>query len=1093
MRTLDDVLGLTPLPPHIMMTTPPPSTQLQHPMLPPMMYHPALSAMGAPPPPPPPAVMVPVRPPPPPPQPPIIMPQAVMQPQPMQPPVYLPQMQVPTPSIGTAIVNVGATVGSWFSPTSTPTAIGGNIGYSMAPAGGPGGTNQLRFAEQISRMTGEQIRSMMDKAYMERAASIGGLVGSVLGGVIGTKLGPLGSLAFSFVGEKIFRGIVDNPLTRLLFSPYTAHTGEIMGGAAQMMLGTQGTLALATPGGAATGLEYSQAYQLSTRMMHQAQAWRWSTGASGAEAERYFRELSGLFTSAARSGIFATASNVDQVMDQFNKVLKFSGKLARLMGDPDIKKNIEHLGQLTTMGMTLDQAMATTERVARFARPLGISTQELFATGGMAGAQAWAAVGLAAPVGIAHGAYSQMLANRMWGSLSPMTAQMIGGQQQLGQLLTQMGAQFASGLPGQLLAMTGLTAQGGVLGISTGQMLGAQGGTFGQSAGLAAVRMAQAARQMVRAGTAENFGAAYAQIMMQQQELVSEAFQDPEQLLRQTLQTAVQLRRSGLPANVALMQIVRGNPNVARALQQAAADPNFVQRMLNVDSDRRAREAEANLQEVRERALAHEHSVERNVGIIGLMPAWRRYIARPVTEFFHERSERRTYADLLARGMIVPGIEVRPETIQMMEHYGIDIGSAETNVYERARRALRARPGRAAGMFGYEAGVLRGIGLAGQNLYAAFVGEEEAPTWLTYAAESLVGSRYQRHAKALAQTMTGYMLDLGEALQRTEPGEAVAAARKKHPNVLRWSKELYEQYKLGEKDLSPAALREFAARKLGYNLTNLTGEQSREITELSVALVGNIAGDRGKEIRASLSSKTAAVADELVKMSDEEAKELMSDTLDYTEEQLKKIGIEATAGQVQEAVQKLSKMSEAEFKDLFEGKDVGSLEQKIASMLGGEAGEAYAQLQAMRQAPVGVRRETYGRGILGSTARVIRALSPAEALAERIATSGNVFAGIGMAMSEMASGKVPKELSRPAAALVGLMTTLQMSAERAGGVTPPSREAMELAETLKALGAGAGRKTIGPGGGTKDSSELLYTASVNLNKAADKLLQKAGE
>lgn len=1118
MRTLDEVLALNAMQPTVLLG-PPPSAQMRNPMmLPPMPYHPIFTALGGmqspfgippivapmppmyrplpPPPPPPPPVMVPI--------PPRLPPLPVIM-QPSMPPMV---QQTPTgPSVAQQISAVAGAinnavdsfqVGGFLQNFVAPPpifSIGGSIGFSNIPGGGPGGSKELRFAQQLQNMSTEQIIDVMDRMYMSRAANIGGMVGSIAGGLFGSKLGPLGSLILGTVGEKIGQGIVDNPLTRLIFSPFAEHTAAIIRGAGIMTLGTQGALALATPGAAPTGLSFTAGYDISQRFMHQAQAWRWRTGASGDEARRYLEELSNLFSSAAQSGVFRTATNVDEVINQFNKVLRFSGKLARLMGDPDVKRNIEHLGNLMSLGMSLDQAMATTERVARFARPLGMGTRELMETGGAMGAQIWAQAGLAGGVGIAHGAFAQLLGNRIFASLSPMSAMMFGGQQQLAQAFAAMSAQFAAGLPGSLLTMTGLTGTGGLLGINPAALAGAQRGTFGQTAALGMQGMATAAQQLVRSGGAENIAAAYAQILMQRNELVSQAMEDPVQLTTMMLRSIQQLRRQGLPTNIAMAMIAR-DPQMARALQQAIADPNFERRLMNIDADRARREAEGQLEELRTQAAGYQRYAEvYGGGVVGIAPWFRRSILRPIVEWWQRRTERGTQAELLARGILVPDIEVTQADVERIRGFGAVVpGAVSMDPYERARQILQmprmrqavteqiARPGFFTELFGTDIETVRAF--AGQNVSlletmggpfnpaATMLRQKAAEIFLSTSDQTLIVGRMIR------DTLNATPADLGEASRR-----------------------------LRERGIDPWKVRAFNERlrglqKKGANI-NISQEiekyfgkldegQTRDVISFAI----NLQRSRGGEatVWQNLNQQTAAQVQEIITKDESFMQDLMENTQDQVSLYWRYVAeAEARFGLSESSVEALGKAAEvfAHAKDVQEyieraGFGTEMSEKERAAHLG-LLGLREEELEAALSDPERLRKRfELAKERIAYHEQTLQ-LKPGESRF----TLAKPRAQVGFFERDV---KKQREFSSEmiASLAAASRTVLQMSTLKAKGtvgkIEESQRDIQSLMETIKEL-RGVSRGTGVPK--TKDPNELLYAAANKLYQAAEKLSETA--
>lgn len=683
MRTIDDVYGLTSLPPTAPFM-PPPSMQLRLPMLPPMPYHPALAAMGPPPtagfippifspPPMPPPMPTPpqlLAPPPPPPPPPPVPPSPMRLPQLLSPPNLSVAQPATTPSsihniVGTlqsslvgitgAIQDALATLGNIVFPSPRAgripvSPIGTGFGM-IAPTAAM--TREMAYARELLAMSASEIGDALSSASLSRARNVGEIVGSVAGGLILRNYGVIGSVVGGWVGGAVGRTVVDNPLTRALFGAGSERYGDVLRGAAQMQLGTFGNVFLAQ--GPTTGISFAQSEEIARQLRTQAMNWRFRTRASYEDESRYFQELTQLFSAAGQAGLFLGAGNVDQLMDRFRKILRFSGSLAAIMNDPDIKNSMQQLGQLAMMGMSIDQALTVTTQVGRFARPLGMRAADVFAGAGALGAQVWQQAGLAGGFGMAHGAFAQLMASFGMGALRPTQLQLLGGREGLAAALTQFSAQFAAGAPGSLLMLSGITGEGGLRAAPQMMLANLQRARgISHLAGMGAQNIYATAQQLVASGQAESLVDALNLIRTRQQEMQSELFSDPLQLVRAAFGTAQQIRRMNprISRQMALQMVAGGDPRLADAMLQIAQNREFQERLMNMGRDETRRAWETQMQALQESSAAFERGLEYQTPFLGIF----RRMGRDVSRLFAARqmrlgTEERTRFQVLEAGL----------------------------------------------------------------------------------------------------------------------------------------------------------------------------------------------------------------------------------------------------------------------------------------------------------------------------------------------------------------------------------------------------------------------------------------------------------
>ena len=457
---------------------------------------------------------------------------------------------------------------------------------------------------------------------VERWGQTAGAAASMLPGV-----GMVTGIGMSLAGGPLF----NNPLTRAVFGP-SERAAQHMSMMANIQHRTFGNLQLTggDVGLGGAGMSMPAAMQLGQQFTAKAESWGHVRGAKTEDVNKYKQDLVRMTEMAGQVGLLDASTNIDQISDTVMKLMKVMGRMAKLTGDPDFRNNLQQIGQLRTMGLSIDQAVETTRNLAFYARGAGVSQQQLLQQGGMQGAQAWSQAGLASGVGIGHGAMAQARARQFAGVLDPYTEQIMGGREGIQQKLTGMGAQFAAGPAGQLImgATMGLNAQG-ELTTDTGKFQSMMNRGMNMSQ-LAAESMRNFHRVVEEASQRYHISRieAKSQLLEKQQALISQMASDPEQLQMMQLGTYGMLRKGGLIMTAAAFEAGGRTMGGATLIKQLASDPTIRDRMRAQLNERlrtlrsEARKERAELREQRDEWRSSQAWDE--VPLIGDIRKWRR-------------------------------------------------------------------------------------------------------------------------------------------------------------------------------------------------------------------------------------------------------------------------------------------------------------------------------------------------------------------------------------------------------------------------------------------------------------------------------------
>jgi len=366
-RTLDEIIegyqgarnmmyGPTPLPPTTLLSTPPPSAMLHAGMPPPMMYSPAMMSMQSP------AMFSGMTPR----LPSMATTQQDLIARAMPQPIPMPQM----PQLSTQQM---AMMAQTPMPASMPTPMLRSTPGATGQFADPSSADAYRM---LGRTAGyldpSQAGSYANQQWgqkVERWGQTAGAVASMVPGV-----GMVTGIGMSLAGGPLF----NNPLTRAVFGP-SERAAQHMSMMANIQHRTFGNLQLTggDVGLGGAGMSMPAAMQLGQQFTAKAESWGRVRGAKDEDVQKYKQDLVRMTEMAGQTGLLDASTNIDQISDTVMKLMKVMGRMAKLTGDPDFRNNLQQIGQLRTMGLSIDQAVETTRNLAFYARGAGVSQQQL--------------------------------------------------------------------------------------------------------------------------------------------------------------------------------------------------------------------------------------------------------------------------------------------------------------------------------------------------------------------------------------------------------------------------------------------------------------------------------------------------------------------------------------------------------------------------------------------------------------------------------------------------------------------------------------------------------------------------------------------
>jgi len=418
--------------------------------------------------------------------------------------------------------------------------------------------------------------------------------GNIMGFVPGMQAAGLGlSLGGDWLGQQVAKIPGVEAFNRQLYGSAAQDVSTM----AQLQHGTAGMMNLtgSSSGLGGTGMSASGALQLGQQYRRQATSWAQQNptlakqvggGDTDAGMQRYTQDLTKLTQMAGESGLLDAATNIDQIGSTVSKLFKVLGTMGKITGDPDFKNNLREIANMKQMGLTMDQAVNATRDMQRYARGAGVTREEMMATGGVMGQQAFSQAGMAGGVGMVYGAQAQMQARQLSGAFSPIQESLLGGREGISQRWAMQQANFAAG-PMNLMMGAAMSAGEGGIGLDAGKMSqmfkGGMSlpGMIGQSQG----NLMKVARQMAQQ-QGRSVQDVMGELQAMQPELQSEMAQrlGPEGMRMLQMQTISALSRPsseggmGMGLHTAAQLVANKDPQQAKLLTGMMTSPEFYER-----------------------------------------------------------------------------------------------------------------------------------------------------------------------------------------------------------------------------------------------------------------------------------------------------------------------------------------------------------------------------------------------------------------------------------------------------------------------------------------------------------------------------------
>ena len=468
-----------------------------------------------------------------------------------------------------------------FSPGTFATGAGVTGAFTQNPAA------QQALMSTAGYLDPSRAAAYMGQQWGQRAGAMGNMIGGTLGGF--APGGPIAGIAGSVVGGLAGDLLFNNPVTRGVYSFMNRGVAQDLSMMANLQHRTAGRLQMGVgdAGLGGVGLGTGAAFDLGQRYSQIAGGWAAQENrgrgifnqVGKAEIGTYKRDLVQMTEMAGNYGLLDAASNIDQITDTVQKLMKVMGRMAKVTGDPDFRNNLREIANLRAMGLTIEQAVDTTRGLAFYSRAAGVSRTQLMEQGGQMGMTAFGQAGLAAGPGMLYGASAQARARQLTGAFSPLEEQLMGGREGIAQKLVVGQAQFAGPAMTAMMSNALTLGPGGQLSMDPGRMAGGlqQGQTFSGMAGQSQQRLMQIARQMAQQ-TGRSVQDVMAEVINRLPMLQSEMAQrlGPEGMLNLQLGTMASLGKTmGLQSAATL---VGGSAEQGQLLLKQATDPAFISR-----------------------------------------------------------------------------------------------------------------------------------------------------------------------------------------------------------------------------------------------------------------------------------------------------------------------------------------------------------------------------------------------------------------------------------------------------------------------------------------------------------------------------------
>jgi hypothetical protein len=173
------------------------------------------------------------------------------------------------------------------------------------------------------------------------------------------------------------------------------------------------------------------------------------------------RDMMGITSAAGDMGMMDMAQNSEQIVAQAKNIARGLSAFMRLANEPDVRRAMQQMAQMRSMGLTVPETTASMQNAQQFARMAGTSVASLSQTAGMPGAMTFQQMGMTAGLGYnvgmgAGGMARQAVAS---GAFTPGQLAMAGGMRGVQQQMTEAaGATLGVNFP--MMAMLSRNEQG---------------------------------------------------------------------------------------------------------------------------------------------------------------------------------------------------------------------------------------------------------------------------------------------------------------------------------------------------------------------------------------------------------------------------------------------------------------------------------------------------------------------------------------------------------------------------------------------------------------------------------------------------------
>lgn len=154
------------------------------------------------------------------------------------------------------------------------------------------------------------------------------------------------------------------------------------------------------------------------------------------------RDMMGITSSAGDMGMMDMAQNSEQIVTQAKNIARGLSAFMRLANEPDVRRAMQQMAQMRSMGLTIPESTASMQNAQQFARMAGTTVANLSQSAGMPGAMTFAQQGMTAGLGYNVGMGAGAMARQAVasGAFSVGDLAMAGGTRGVQQQLTEAAA-----------------------------------------------------------------------------------------------------------------------------------------------------------------------------------------------------------------------------------------------------------------------------------------------------------------------------------------------------------------------------------------------------------------------------------------------------------------------------------------------------------------------------------------------------------------------------------------------------------------------------------------------------------------------------